>query len=1569
MGKHWMQRCLSFLFDLAFSLSCDNEVADYLEFLARAVVCMQFLAFVMPPWMTAWNAPRLQSGLQWFVLSFGGETELYVLLVIVVIYGVVLLRVCYDVYNQGIAPKSRHLRIARFLHALCSTVLFIPIAYTAARVLVYQVRNLPNLAAAAVPATTAQIVIFFLILIFFYLIPIIGLTTLNPPDYSRLTMFTRISSRQQVALMILKVALAATYRLNNGIASIASVFAILCLILLSQFFVPMYGSGMANVMAIAAVSVPVYIGAVAISLLTTVPPGMSVGDHYYLVAAIGFVPFAALVVGLYMLRIHYLVAGHNYWVNEFNNLGYYWATYTRSKSSGLPPRRVLPQLNTHLVLQGCKLPTDTFMATHLLLFMSRMHYAPQLVEFCAQAMKKFPDSTLLQETAVVVEAYFSENTAQHRGSVQNTIRKLLGRNLVYFDMHYTFYRVLKAQISTFRLQDDLRKASNLEIGRYIHNLYSAKDHHTKALRWSCRFWKLCSSERPNLDSVDYASGCIQRHQTQALRHYHTLLENFPTSLIVLRTYASFVTECMNNQELAEEIMDYTVKLQEDRAELKGGKAAQQQREALEGGGEGGGPSSPDAKPSLANRRAIGARSSTMDMDDGHSEHTRTSSHAAGSDVLSSLDTNSIFDVESFEDQRNAVAMKGVRRLAIGILASFLLLLIGIIVIFVMGGVFLSRELVDRANVLDAGSARLGVAELAWNARGFGLALSGLGTQSAAYTQSRMKLVSGTTQAYVMGIFNRTASEPLNSALLKYWQQQSVVDVTTGTALTPLQFLSQLMYKTMRLSTLTSLTNTTLGDSDLQWVVSNALPASFLNFAMGFVSVFQSYYEANVDFRVSSMRAAIIAIAILPACAFIFIFLPVWLQLSREVAASRRLYARIPRRVAQVLNREMNECLKEQLEREGIDGTDLVKSESGTGGEDRNGGGGGAGAGGGDAAGGSGGAGGGGDEWRQLTGDRKGSRDYTMWYVLVMYLIMLGVTVGVGIGLSYCFISPLELAADRASIINYSGARLSMTIRATTELRELSLLAPDDDAADAWRTSILGRVNDLMKYNEGTLYGNTALGLRRTFGVVTKADEVTFARTCPATNASAACMSLEESIVTFVGVARRIVDQRTTVSARDMSTVTMIGDPMGILRNPLINVRLVYSTMNQDQFDLASIASIVLFVAVFPLYIVVGMILYRPLNEVTKMIRRIRNILFQLPESTIDTIPQIRDYLNFGSLNLEPRKWSLGGKKKKASPVKAADDEEQGRKRTRSKVLAEANRKLREEDDGGGRNGRGGDDDGSTSDDGYGYDRSRENMDAPVRPNGKSAAATSPPRKSGAPPMKIDVLGDKASRALNASPLSAGSTAVATPSPNSASVPVVMRRVTSLVREDPADYQPVARIELILPTDNGGGANGGGRLRSGPMLTPGPSGSSAGAANSTPLFLLQDTLGASHGSALDLGPHLSGWNAAGSAASVGAGPRVTESQLSMSSVGSGRASASSLAVPDANVRSRPQVQQSDAFASSQGLAPAPPRSALKKSADQLSYVTAAGASSANVAGRSPSMSAVVVPPESEQEREG
>ncbi|KNE54185.1 hypothetical protein AMAG_00179 [Allomyces macrogynus ATCC 38327] len=1419
-SSKWRAWLTAFLYNCAFSLACDNHVAEKIDLLGRLIEGIQLTALALHPALTGWGQSGVQLFLSYFLLEFGSSTEFYALVIVVLFMFLMFARLGIQVASYGIAPVSRFLHFGRISFKVVQTILCLPVAVVVARVLDDNAIILlsaadssntgdagggapgnSNSTATAIANIVLAVVVFGIAL----LPTMVTLTFLSPPDHARITGLTRISSRQQLWVGLLKLALGASYSLLGAQARYTTISGLLAL-LASIFIVPYYGAGLPNLLSTMWVALPTFFAIVALFLPGTGTTATS--SPFFMTAIIGAIPFAAAMGALYVLRLQYLLRGTGFWERELRNLGHYWksvgahtsrwrasavrrasqavggtaggeapatpATPSAAGNAGhgdaattAAAEAVFPALPPDVVLSRCRFHLEVVTAAYYIHFASHGKAMPWVVDFTTRATKKFAGNVMLQELLILWLGYFDAGSAHQRAVVNNMIRKLVARHMVFWDVRFTFFRILKMhEMATYRQQEDLRRFTNLDLARYIHNFTLARKEHTVALRWACHFWKSASSDHPNIDTIDFLAGRMQKHQTRSLRHYRILLYSFPSVISLLRCYASFVLDCLNNRSLAEEILEHAEKLQEDRMESRSavpyhhaatvaalrpapssvavdnpstvslpmmasgpspGDSARQMMPP---------PASPN-KSASGNIRARRSNNGSTDLlqtpgatgggDDTYSEHTRTSSHAHSSDVLQSINAQSIFDVDSFEEQRHGLAMAGLRKLAQRIVLSLGVLLAGIIALYLIGVNVMASEAADRASMLDAGDLRISFLQASYDILTLNHQLATNATVAdMTRTQQSLILSGANVMITLNAMFNRSSTIGTN---LNFWATPFAYDFNTGTTVNPMAFIRQFglslyssgLYPAAYL-------DATYGD--LVWLTTNVLPPTdpdaFLAGSTAFVKAFQQFYETNVAARGRLMHVTGIVLSCLPVVVFLVLFLPIWIKLSREITGVMRLYGRIPRRVAQVLAQEMSECLKEQMESDGVDSADMPAG-AGSGG----GGGGGGGKDGGGAAGSreqlarrstaadadstkgagalssgstsTGSTGGTGDDWSGLnSGQDRLARNHqlmarSLWLVVAMLVLISAVTVG----LLMSFVIAIDYSSERASIINYSGGRMSYMFRALTYARELTYMNGTTANATLLRGLMVRHAETARQIHEGVLFGNRSMNIGRTFGYVVPADSITFTRSC---NGGLECISIEEGFAFFTLTARRIYDTGT-VTPGSLGVLTAIASNGTNFRNNIMAVRNVYSMLHAPEIAMANTASTGLFACIFPLYVVMGVALYYPLSSVANFIRRtryapfsefvfvmivvghtyawtpVRNILFQLPEETVVKIPPVRDYLRTGAIDLSHI--SVFSRKRRAAkkpttsgtPASAAAAETTG-KRRRSQVAADANARLR-----------------------------------------------------------------------------------------------------------------------------------------------------------------------------------------------------------------------------------------------------------------------------------------------------
>ncbi|KAI9217405.1 hypothetical protein BC828DRAFT_391233 [Blastocladiella britannica] len=1191
-------KALPLIGEVQFALTCEaSGWHNRFELICRGLQILQLLSIVVPPTATAWKVAQAQVFCRYMLFSFGwGRVETYILEGVVFAYFATLARVAYEIHQHGSPQTSRFLSAARLFHFGCSTVLFLPICFNLLSVVVSSIQLLYSTQPPDIPVLGVLLGIHLTFLIVLFLLPITLLTWLAAPDYKAWNLwFTRTSSRQQLIVHFVSTAMIAVFCSFTTVEYKAFAgFAGTGLLVICSVLFPYYTSPLTSLLATASLCVPAWMGLV--DVLMVVMTGSIVQPSVVrlpLLGALGWLPFAILVMGIQVLRTSHLLP---------------WKVYLKVVFG--------QKMDTLQALQHFKqsrLPNDLHLLVHTCLF-SNPESAPLVLNFLEDLIRRDPGEINTQVLIAIIQAFFLPETPKNRGMAQSAIRKLLGRGLLWWDHQFQLYIVMKmCEIGQYRQQDDLRRANTLQIARYVHNLNGAREHHTSALKWALKFWRLASKDRPSVSGLDFASNALHRHTLCALQHYRILIANHPSSTSVLQLFASFSSDVLGQTGIAQDILEYVAKLQEETGKTTKIKT-------------------------LRSHVSIGGDDDGAEM---ASAITKSATSGAGDhDLLTSLDASTMFDVESIIQGRDVIALKGVGRLVKGVIASMVLLMTAIIALFISGNVISQSEVLERANVIDAGLARLGAFDLAWLARSFNLATNASFSSSTvtlpALTALQASLLSEaqSTAATVASVVNRTGFLPTSG--LVYWSTTPIVDAITGDPMTPGQFFSVLTSKAAYISSADPTSQRSL--TAVKWLVANTIPNSFAQFLVDFVGNIGAEYVSNTTYRISAVQYAILAIACVSAMAFVFLVVPSWIRLSNDVTGSRRLYTKVPRRVAQVLSREMSECLREHLERVGMDGVDMLKEVDGSDaqmtrgdggsscGEDEFGGGDNASNGGG--GGGLGGAGGSGDDdsWHATSSSKTSSSEKSLFRLLLSLFVSLVVLTGLAVAIGYCFITPLGYAEQKVNFVNYSGLRLSLNVRQVSEARELAMLAPHDPAADQWRVSIGSWAQLLTEFNLKVLFGSPELHLPNTFGVP-PVDDINWKRTCA--DLSINCASLQEALTTTVSLARRLINSRDRISREDLSLITTLGSAFGLLRAPIINVRNAFMDLNGDIMAICQTGAVVLFGLVFPMMGIVAAMLYRPILETASCIRRVRNALFQLPESTLDA--SVREYLDHGIL--------------------------------------------------------------------------------------------------------------------------------------------------------------------------------------------------------------------------------------------------------------------------------------------------------------------------------------------------
>jgi hypothetical protein len=313
------------------------------------------------------------------------------------------------------------------------------------------------------------------------------------------------------------------------------------------------------------------------------------------------------------------------------------------------------------------------------------------------------------------------------------------------------------------------------------------------------------------------------------------------------------------------------------------------------------------------------------------------------------------------------------------------------------------------------------------------------------------------KSYYDSVFQMTGLD--RDSDLSYWKDSTIQDPVTGYSSSPASFVQNFFIVAIQIAKKdpASLVN----DPDLEYLANVAISPVFPNAIFDLVKVFQSYYERLVASRSSQMRSIGVSAAVSPAILFLLFFLPSYRYLSHEINAAVQLYARIPRKIAKVLEVEMKETLKEQMEMDGYELSEIGQADYDEAKDEPDGNG--------DASG--------------VSMSSTTQRHSEPRQLLLASFAVLVFLISVVLGLSLTFTIPIDTMATRASMINYSGLRLSLMVQGRIQMHELALLANEHPKARLLRELMLDNVRLLEGLHEGVLFGSEEFNLQKTVGKV------------------------------------------------------------------------------------------------------------------------------------------------------------------------------------------------------------------------------------------------------------------------------------------------------------------------------------------------------------------------------------------------------------------------------------------------------------------------------------------------------
>ncbi|KAI9187664.1 hypothetical protein H9P43_002055 [Blastocladiella emersonii ATCC 22665] len=1333
-----MARLRALYFELAYSLVTENHVIDLLEAISTVLEFFQIAAFIFDI-HAAWGVPTVQYYLQYALLGLNDTVVGYILVSLVLVMDASFVFLLVQIARKGGISSFNVLQLSRVLTGVMSTFLFLPILEEGVSlVYAYIVYGTGNVASLALTVTVDLVGL---------LVPTFLVAYVQGPDHNRITAFSRASSRQSTLMLASKVGISVAF----GVLPLATFVWILFFIQLATLgmalYLPIYFNPTVNLVWTgqqAALTYAAFVGWLRVLISPTTNPAVAQDlPIWFLVAVGGMVPAGLLGALAFKWRMELVLGDMGIWARERAVIRHHVrrsidarrASTTTAGSSGkrrfgaaLTATAVAPSQATSRtdldaaahsaasavvlaairdipvseVLSRCRFPAEVVFAANTLFVTGGTAAGPYIVSLLAAAVKKFPDNEQLYLEWIAKASVLgghgeddsAEESVQRKTYIQGLIRRAIARTRAKLDTRFAYYAIIKNfEIEAFRRQSrDVRRMALLDIVRYHYNVTAASRAYIAALRWSYTFWKACAVDRPNVEALGVIADKLQEHQNDALHHYHSLLERFPSMVSILRSYAAFVLDVLNNASLSDEILEFADRIEDDkRAAAAAGQATRKARKAASAAtgttstSEPNGGAASSSHPMLghASMSASGMIISTseiaLDRDaDTRSERSKTSSHqrsnysGRSSDLVSTMNSHNIFDVESSDRVRNACAMRTISRLQRWVRVAFTFLFVVILGLYVFGNQFSAQEESMRKMVLAVGLLRKQGLVLVQEVRSltFCWDVDCIVAQQAVIRDAAVAL-----RDVLDSVFFSHGSD-VRPELMRYWTYRSFRDATFSTItnfMTPLQLYIHMYLRSLEISLSNPPDFFTTANQALRWVIRNGLPQTFYNSLFDAVTAYQDLYSSQIEQWLYIMEYSAIVVACLPLLLLVFVILPRWFLLDQELRATTRLFARIPRRVAAVLASEAKERFDAKVEAEGLsDDLGMRLNTTGAPSPTK-----------------SGGAGDHGDGDDHAVSHAAGSSSSNATTVqlaqltksktsisvrlLVAYVAALFGITALLLSLAFALSIPIRSYSTRAALVNYSGMRYSIMYRTMTELREFHVQQFPTSAFESarqlemrtkrrayWRASVERNLDMLSMVHRSVLYGNESLGLDRTLGMgsgatatavaaiaagslanynatdpLLNADSLTFTPVCAdATNVT--CFSFDAKVTYFSDVARRILAAKT-VEDLDESVVNSLESmvsPTGVFWTQVAHLREVYAMANQGLVDTLGVAATWLFVLVFPLFFGIIVVLRAMYSAVRSRIRRTRGILFLLPPETARSIAVIRNYLETGTTELD-----------------------------------------------------------------------------------------------------------------------------------------------------------------------------------------------------------------------------------------------------------------------------------------------------------------------------------------------
>jgi hypothetical protein len=187
----FLQRLYSLYFELGYSLICENHIIDTLEGVSTVIDFLQINAFILSPHYE-WGVPALQRELRWALLSFHSKVVDYLQLGLVLLMDVIFAVLLWQISRKGGISSFRILLLARILVAILGSFLFLPILENAVYILNEFITDSHS------AYVYSEVILIMVVNVLGLLVPTFLVSFLQGPEWNRLNVSSRASSRQSV---------------------------------------------------------------------------------------------------------------------------------------------------------------------------------------------------------------------------------------------------------------------------------------------------------------------------------------------------------------------------------------------------------------------------------------------------------------------------------------------------------------------------------------------------------------------------------------------------------------------------------------------------------------------------------------------------------------------------------------------------------------------------------------------------------------------------------------------------------------------------------------------------------------------------------------------------------------------------------------------------------------------------------------------------------------------------------------------------------------------------------------------------------------------------------------------------------------------------------------------------------------------------------------------------------------------------------------------------------------------------------------------------------------------------